>query len=199
MEYSFCSPYEICSYNGIISLILFIIALAISTNAEIKEDKYAVKYKKKFYVDNFFDYYEKFDIKEFFVLVSEIIYYFIYYLFPLLTIQNYTACHILIILIFDFEVTFLLDSEIKWRFNLNVIIFVMILFMLLVFNEIIEINCFGFQKNTRKNISKRAELDSLNINENNEYNAVEDDNYFVRLSRKSSEIEMADVSKNSRL
>ena len=49
--------------------------------------------------------------------------------------------------------------------------------MLLVFNEIIEINIFGFQKNTRKRISERAELDLLNINENcedNEYIAVND-------------------------
>ena len=165
MEYTFCSPFEICFYDGIISLILFIITLIISTNIEIKEDKYAIEYEGKFYVDNFFDYYDSFNIKEF-------LYYFIYYLFPLITIQNYTPSHYLIILIFDYEFSFLLDKKIKWRFYLNIIMFVVIFFMILVFNEIIEINCFGFQKNTRKNISERAELDLLNNNENSEDNEI---------------------------
>ena len=34
-----------------------------------------------------------------------------------------------------------------------------ILFILLIFNEIIEINCCGLQKNTKKNIIKRAEIE----------------------------------------
>ena len=126
MENMFCSPFEICFYDGIISLILFIISLIISTNIEIKGDKYAVKYKGKFYVDNFFSYYEKFNVKEFVVLVFEIIYYFIYYLFPLITIQNFTACHYLIILIFDFEVTFYFDFDNMWKSILNMVLFVTI-------------------------------------------------------------------------
>lgn len=201
MEYLFCSPYEICFYDGIISLILFIITLAISTNIEIKEDDFAVEYNGKFYVDNFFSYYDKFNVKEFFVLIFEIFYYFIYYLFPLITIQNYTACHYLIILIFDFEVTFLLDFNIKWRFALNIILFVIIFFMLLVFNEIIEINCFGFQKNTKKNISHRADLDLLNNTQNNDddnYDEVENDNYIINFnnSKIKTNVEMTSISNN---
>ena len=183
MEYTFCSPFEICFYDGIISLILFIITLTISTNIEIKEDKYAIEYEGKFYVDNFFDYYDSFNIKEFFIFIFEIFYYFIYYLFPLITIQNYTPSHYLIILIFDYEFSFLLDKKIKWRFYLNIIMFVVIFFMILVFNEIIEINCFGFQKNTKNNISKRAELDEVEQNEINENNYVDicNSDYFVQI------------------
>ena len=183
MEYTFCSPFEICFYDGTISLILFIITLTISTNIEIKEDKYAIEYEGKFYVDNFFDYYDSFNIKEFFIFIFEIFYYFIYYLFPLITIQNYTPSHYLIILIFDYEFSFLLDKKIKWRFYLNIIMFVVIFFMILVFNEIIEINCFGFQKNTKNNISKRAELDEVEQNEINENNYVDicNSDYFVQI------------------
>ena len=203
MEYMFCSPFEICFYNGIISLILFTISLIISTNTEIKGDNFRVEYKGKFYVDNFFAYYEKFNIKELFVFIFEIINYFIYYLFSLITIQKYTACHCLIILIFDVEITFLLDFKIKWRFILNITFFAIILFMLLVFNEIIEINCFGFQINTRNNISKRAQLDSLNINENNENyeDTFENENYLTKFlnSRRNSEIEMTKMANNSKL
>ena len=75
--------------------------------------------------------------------------------------------------------------------------------MLLVFNEIIEINCFGFQNNTRNNISKRAQLDSLNINENNENNedSFENENYLTKFlnSRRNSEIEMTKMANNSKL
>jgi hypothetical protein len=181
MEYTFCSPYEICFYDGIISLILFIITFAIVTNIEIEEDQYAIEYNGKYYIDNFFQFCEDFNIKEFFIFICEIIYYFIYYLFPLITIKNYNATHYLIILIFDFEVTFLLDIQIKWRFYLTIIIFFIILFMILVFNEIIELNCYGFQKNTKKNITIRAELETLNRTENKEDNNCElaDANYFT--------------------
>ena len=76
--------------------------------------------------------------------------------------------------------------------------------MLLVFNEIIEINCLGFLKNTKKSISERAELDSLNINENNECNedSLENENYFIdflKNDRKGSHIEMTKMPNNSEL
>ena len=45
-----------------------------------------------------------------------------------------------------------------------------ILFMTLVFNETIEINCCEIQKDTKKNISLRASLESSKIN-------IYDDNY----------------------
>ena len=37
------------------------------------------------------------------------------------------------------------------------------LFMSLIFNEIIEINCFGFEKNTKKNIAKSARMESNDL------------------------------------
>ena len=185
MEYTFCSPYEICFYDGIISLFLFLITLIVVTNVQIGEDEYAVEYKDKFYIDNFFDYYDIFNITELFIFLFETFYYFIYYLFPLIIIQNYTACHYLVILIFDFEVTFLFDFEIKWRLFLNILLFVIIFFMLLVFNEIIEFNCFGFENNTKKNISQRAVLESINsndINEDNNYIDLNDNNYYIQFN-----------------
>ena len=197
MEYTFCSPYEICFYDGIISLILLIISFAIVTNIEIEEDQYAIEYNGKYYIDNFFQFCNDFNIKEFFIIIFEIIYYFIYYLFPLITIKIYTASHYLIILIFDFEVTFLVDKEIKWRFYLNIILFFIISFMLLVFNEIIELNCFGFQNNTKKNISKRAKLETSNKSQKVEDNYVDIDNsnYYTQFEDgQSTEIEMKDKS-----
>ena len=186
MEYTFCSPYEICLYDGIISLILFLITLIIVTNIEIKKDEYAVEYKEKYYIDNFFDYYDKFNIKELLIFLFESFYYFIYYLFPLITIQNYTPCHYMIILIFDFEITFLIDFKIKWKLIITIIMFVIIFFMLLVFNEIIELNFFGFENNTKKNISQRAIFERMNSNDtcedNNYIDVLNDNNYCIQFN-----------------
>ena len=47
-----------------------------------------------------------------------------------------------------------------------IIVIIGLLFMLffsLVFNEIIEIICFGLDKNTKKNITIRAELERLSV------------------------------------
>lgn len=51
-------------------------------------------------------------------------------------------------------------------------------FIIFVFLEIIELNCFGISKNTKDNIEKRAILDTMNAedrgslptDEKNEYN-----------------------------
>ena len=74
-----------------------------------------------------------------------------------------TTCHRYIISIFA-----IISNNIM-NFSKNAIItiicLVFILFMSLVFNEIIEINCFGLSDNTKRNIMKRERNDDLMINE----------------------------------
>ena len=41
------------------------------------------------------------------------------------------------------------------------IFYLLILFLSLIFNEIIEINCCGLEKNTKRNIRYRAEIEDL--------------------------------------
>ena len=63
-------------------------------------------------------------------------------------------------------------------FSTNSIIFIIclifILFISLIFNEIIEIKCFGLEENTRNNIAKRAKIEELNIQENSSLYANDD-------------------------
>ena len=47
------------------------------------------------------------------------------------------------------------------RLIVLIIGFIFIIFLILIFNEIIEINCCGMQNNTKKNISKRASFEDL--------------------------------------
>jgi len=52
---------------------------------------------------------------------------------------------------------------------ISIILGILFFFLFLIFNEIIEINCFGLQKNTKKNIEKRA------IEEEKANNEINDD------------------------
>ena len=75
--------------------------------------------------------------------------------------------------------TILLDIKITGdsvKIIIMIICYIIIFFFSLVFNEIIEINCFGLSYNTRRNIIKREKNEDLamlrepsaDINEENE-------------------------------
>ena len=75
--------------------------------------------------------------------------------------KTYSPCHIFIIFVFG-QLAYYVDfSKISKIFI--IVCLLLILFMLLIFNEIIEINCFGFEKNTKKNIAKRARMESNDL------------------------------------
>ena len=161
MERFYCSSYEMCFYAGFFGFILYIILLIIS------------KYTN--FLDDFFIKYNLFGFKDYIIFSFFIITKLIYNLFMLITIKNTTSCHFLIILIFgELEpyIQNLLEcnhKDIKTTITVIIGLF-FILFMTLVFNEVFEFNCFGLEKNTKKNISKRVKIE-----ENKLYND-EDDN-----------------------
>ena len=149
IEKKFASPYEICFYQGIISLVLYIICLIIFND-----------------LDDFFTYWNQLNNIEVYLFLIIMIIQFIFNLFIFITLKNFTACHILIIIVIAEWEPFCKDLVYN-NFNSIIIIieFVCILFILLIFNEIIEINCCGLQKNTKKNIIKRAEIElEMSIN-----------------------------------
>ena len=143
IEKKFASPYEICFIQGIINLILYIICLIIFKD-----------------LDDFFSYWYELDNIEIYLFLILTIIQFIFNLFILMTLKIFTVCHILIIIVIAELEPFCKDL-IYQNFNSIIIIieFICILFILLIFNEIIEINCCGLQTNTKKNIIKRAEIE----------------------------------------
>lgn len=143
IEKKFASPYDICFYQGILNLVLYIICLIIFKD-----------------IDDFFSYWNELNnIEVYFFLILMIIQ-FIFNLFIFITLKNFTECHILIIIVIAEMEPFCKDF-VYHNFRSIIIIseFICILFMLLIFNEIIEINCCGLQKNTKNNIIKRAQIE----------------------------------------
>ena len=159
MEKNYCSPYEICIWEGLIELILYIIFLLIINKLELTIAD--VKYP-----DNFWELINNYDIHDFLLCLLIVFVNAIYNLFIFLTCNYFTPCHILILsIIHDFY--FCLKINENWKLNIiGFFILLLILFMFLIFIEIIEINIFNISYNTKKNIELRSRNES-SIDNNN--------------------------------
>ena len=154
MEKNYCSPYEVCIWEGILGLILHIICLAIINALEVKIDDIQ-------YPDNFFKYLENYDIYDFVVCFMVIIVNFIYNISIMIACDSFTPVHILITYIIKEYYYYLkINENIALNF-LGILTLIFISFMFLVFVEIIELNIFSISYNTKKNIEIRSEMDSF--------------------------------------
>ena len=164
MEYKLSSPYEICLFEGVFILVINLILLIIFTFIPMSEIKYIknTEYEGKMYIDNFFQYFSKISYIEVISFIIIMLGRFGFNIFCLLTIKYFTPSHSIIILIIG-EVFFAFyDLEPLWRVFIEFFIYTLLIFVMLVFLEIIEINLWGLQKNTEKNISLRAgNIDSI--------------------------------------
>ena len=149
MDKKFCSVYEITFYSGLIGLILYGI-LSIFNLYYLK-------------LDDFGEYFNNFNTTELLACIALIFTTIGYYVFQLLTNKNNTPCHIFIIHVFG-NVALYLDFSTYSIVTIISLIF--ILFMSLIFNEIIELNFCGMSDNTKRNIIKRAKIDNLNMEKN---------------------------------
>ena len=152
MEKKFCSVYEILFFNGLINLFLF--------GAFEILNYYYYDYLK---MDDLWKYYNDFNYKEILFIIGIIICQFGLGLSYLITSKNNTPCHICIIALFGKLVNYF---EFSLKSIIFFICFVFLLFMELVFNEIIEINICGLSDNTKRNIIKRAKAEDLNLDKN---------------------------------
>ena len=144
MEKKFCSPFAICFYQGFICLILYLLFLPIN---------------QFFRVDDLQKFKEDFNIIDLIFIISFAFIQFGFNLFFFITIKNCTICHIMIIIIIGELPQYIIDKDEFGQIYFIIIVCLLffILFMLLVFNEILEINCCEMEKNTKKNIIIRSE------------------------------------------
>ena len=177
MEIKFSSPYEICFYVGLFELILFSVLLIIFTNVPLSSIE-KMNHLNENYIDDIYNYLDKVDITEGFIFVLLMLLRCIFILFGFVTVDFFTPAHIVLILIVG-EVSFIFFANYNWKLYLKIIFFVFLLFFVLIFTEIIELNVFGLQKNTKKNIRKRSGEDiiendphlseeSINTNDNDD-------------------------------
>ena len=208
MDHRACSPFDVTFYEGIFALIVNSILLAIFTNIPItdedgKLDKILklTEYNGKIYIDHFIAAFKDMQVGEVFFFILSAFGRLISNLFGHIIVKHYTSSHIILVLILG-EIGLAFKEKHEWKEIVQFSLFVFALFILLIFTEIIEINACDLEKNTRKNIQLREELEGDNNiregilpNESNQANKVEFDGVEIDLrSNKSSR----SSSKNSR-
>ena len=150
MDKKFCSAYELLSFSGVFNLIFLGIFIIF--------DYFLIHW------DNLEEYFNNFDYKDLLACIGLIIIEAGVELSVLFTIKKNTPCHVFIIgefmTIFS-NFYYLRESMKATNLIIMSICYIIIFFFSLVFNEIIEINCFGLSVNTRKNIMKREKIEDL--------------------------------------
>ena len=187
MEIKFFSPYK-ATYifgfiNGIITLILLIIISYFSVGSlGLVESKYSY-----YYFDNYYFIFDNFNIGQIILIFFSTIFLGINKLIFNITINYFTVCHLFLLFpVIEFSTN--IKQEILNKFGIVPLLIINICDVLefiffLVFLEIIELNCFGLNKYTKKNIKKRAEedIDLLLLNENmrNDTEIIENNSILV--------------------
>ena len=148
MEKKYVSVYGFSFYIGAFNLIVLLIF-------EIFDYFF-------FKLTDYNEFFSEYNYKELLLIIGVIITQFVINITTLFTTKNNSPCHAFIILVF---------GQIAYYVNINKkpiiinIILIIILFLSLIFNEIIEINLFGLSYNTKRNISKRGENEILEKSE----------------------------------
>jgi hypothetical protein len=173
MNNKFISPYKCNFMTGIINAPLIIIIYFIVSLTPLGN------YKSEYYFDNifiFFNKVKKSNAKSVIKLISLPIVYGIYQFIVIKTIYDYSIFHMYI----PFLIEYFLENITK-DFNMIEKSFLIVslfieLIMILVFIEIIEINCCGLNKNLKRNIQSRGIIDSsLNFEDDDD-----DETNYVR-------------------
>ena len=162
VDVKFSSPYEICCLVGIFELIIFTFLLIIFTNIPFSGNENMNHFSND-YIDNFFSYIDKLDYKEILIFILSMLSRCVFILFGFITVDFFTPSYVVLILIMG-EISFLFVEDYNWKLYLKIVFFVFLTFFVLVFIEIIELNFFGLQKNTKKNINNRSTSEEYEIN-----------------------------------
>ena len=168
VEYTFCYVSELIFYEGIITLILFIITLIFCTNITLGtniEECDRIKYNDKCYFDNFTVYWNSLDTSQVFIFLFVMLYYIPYFYCFFNTMKSYTTFHLFIIYLFEEDIFYdMFDKEKEidtWIIVVNIILFIILFFMVFVFTEMVELNFCKLSENIKRNIANRADIKYL--------------------------------------
>ena len=172
MKFKFISPYK-CNYMiGIINVPIIIIIFFIISFTPLGNTN------SKYYYDNIFELFKDLgnNIKNIIILISLPFIFGIYAFIFIKIIYNYSIFHLYIpFLIQNFILNIIKNFELIENIFL-ISSFLIELIMILVFLEIIEINCCGLNKNLKRNIELRGTIDSsLAIENDNDDDEIDDE------------------------
>ena len=152
MVKKYIKSYEILFFQGIIESILGIITLIIMTEYD--------------YIDNYWKFIEKLDKTQIIIILLIILGRFLFHSMIMIIIDIFSPFYVFLVFVIG-EITFFSVSMKNDPIIIisSIIFFSVSIFTILVFIELIELNCFGLSYMTKKNIELRAKLDS-DLNKN---------------------------------
>ena len=164
MDFNFVSYYKLNYLIGIISLIFNTITIITETIIDEKSD---IPSKYRLYMDNFLEYLKeikkenyKIIIKEIFISLIYIISYGLSNVLLLITISRLSPFHFLfskVLLCVMFNLTKIIEKKNTSTFSIiTICIYILSIFVLLLFLEVIEINCCNLNLNTKEQITERC-------------------------------------------
>jgi len=179
MEYKYFSPYKVCYIFGIVNSLILLIIYIIISFIPCENKLCDIEYNGKKYIDNILGIFNNYDAVRFISLIFCSILHGCLRFLKIVTINNYTTCH-LFLLFQTNEIgnTIIENIEQKLEGPYYFILFfthILQFLLSLIFLEIIEINFFNLNENTKQNIEKRA-IDDINLIEKEKDDSDEDSN-----------------------
>ena len=167
MKYKSYSPFFICFIMGVVFLVLSLILYLITSNIECgKSDICEAITKKTIISDNI----------TILVILIDIILNGFYLFIQMVTINHFTLFHLLLFICFGnlvYNLIFFTEHEVLWQI-IFIITFIIDILAMLVFVEIIILNCCGMNDNIKINMISKVggEIDRiLELSEVNEQEA----------------------------
>ena len=189
-EYLF-SPFKVCYFFGFINTIVGIIVSIIVSYITINSKEYFfVYYNYKKYFDNYKDFFKNFYSPGFFYGLLYNLIEIIFIFLVALSFQYYALSYVYYFFIISAYVhqvqvarfNFFLSKNNKFHTLIVIctIFFIIEMFMNLIVLEFIELNFWGFNKNLKKNIAKRAD-DDIHMELLEDKKIYDDDDYVTKV------------------
>ena len=164
MEYKYLSPYLICSTFGLINGFITIISYFIVTYIPCNNNFCELIYNNEHYFDNIYSIFDNIYPIEIFLYIYTIFQSGIYQILIYTIVNDFTICHIFLF----YQIIEFADSFIEiFSTNINIVVLCILIicgifeiFIVLVLLEIIELGFCGLNYNTKRNIKKRALIES---------------------------------------
>ena len=169
MDHLFITPYQITYFEGLFCFVINVISISISTNVESVNPPLLIRlmksctYKGKRYVDNFWAFMDEFKYMEIFYFFVQLFGRAFFNLFSHIIAKDFTPIHVIFLLMIG-EIVLAFDSKSPGIIVVNLVVIICVIFLLLIFTEIIELHFCGLDRNTKKSINAReanlSDLDS---------------------------------------
>ena len=180
MEYKLFSPYKCCYAIGLINSIFLIIMYFIVTYAPCNLE---ILCEEEEHLDNVYSLFENINYKEILILMSYSLLCGIDAVLINSIMNNLTLYHILIVFHIEQFINKIVYLEDKIERIATISYFIAELIFILVFLEIIEINCCKLNKDLKRNIEERAILEAKSANSSIEEELIfvdDEKNYFIQ-------------------